>query len=511
MMKIVPVTAAIGSGLLYWIFIGKAVRPAVRSCLVALFLLNPSTVYLSGMVMADTFFVCLTLAVFCLLRRMHKDSTIRWEWALGILLAWSAFMRPEGILLVLSVLASFLSVKKYRSLPGVLLPTIALGTAWLGRNLILTQHLSGYSDLWKLGIGALSNRELLLTYWERQAITWFWELLGGISFGSQTLWWLILSAVTGGIMAVWGFFLWLQEKNEVPGFVLSIGIFAGMFLALHAVWLAVHPHYFFPLLPISLLFLAKAAEVGKHQGSRLSIIGIVGVTLASVAYGAQDYHQVFSSKRMPSGNLKPTSTLAWIKAHAPRDEAHKILSIRAPTVTLYTDCYSLAAVQANNVEKFRFELLKNGVSHILIEPIAILFVDTYGTFSPVRTWEQTPHWLAGWPKAFHQVFQDRLESTQIYEVIADPAFLAAYERYQEASHLLASGRTQAGMILIEEALRIDPQLTSALNSYAAVEIESGQSSALAESRLRAAIRLRPDFELAKINLARILQMQNRTK
>jgi hypothetical protein len=133
----------------------------------------------------------------------------------------------------------------------------------------------------------------------------------------------------------------------------------------------------------------------------------------------QDYHQAFPSGDLFSGSRRPALTLAWIAAHVPRGAKFKILAARAPTVTLYTDRYCLAFLPARNADMFRDQLLKNGISHVLLEPISILFVSADPMSGPVRVWEETPQWLSSRPRAYRPVFQNDAEATTIYEVIPD--------------------------------------------------------------------------------------------
>ncbi len=502
-MKIIPLASALVSGILFWGLLEDVVEPRIRIFLLLLFLFNPSTLFLSGVLIADTVFVALVLAVFWYLKQSLRAPSSINNWALGILCACATMVRPEGILLPLTIVASFLYTKRSRQALIGLVPTAVVGIAWLYRNQDLTGQWSGYGTLWQMSLESLSRTTLLVHHWSRVANVWFWEMLLGISFGETSRWWLSLTSWAGGVFAIWGFFTWLRESNASHALALAMGLFAGSFMGLHGVWLAVHPHYFFPMLPFSLLFLAKALNEGERRWSVMAKIGALGLALAGATYAVQDYYQAFSSHGITTENRLPAATLAWIKTQVPLDPNHKILAVRAPTITLYTDRYSLAYVPARDAEQFRFQLLTKGISHVLIERVPILFVNVQGTLDPVGYWNQTTDWMANWPAAFRPVFSDEEEGTAIYEVKFSTPYVTAYQRFLDASRLFATGRVKEGMRGIELALQSDPELTSALNGYAAIVLEFGGPLDLAEARLREAIRLRPDFALARLNLARI--------
>src|SRR5437667_20601 len=63
-MKALPIAATLVSGLLFWSLLEGWVGRRTRVLLVLLFLFNPTTLILSSLLIADTFFICLMLAVF---------------------------------------------------------------------------------------------------------------------------------------------------------------------------------------------------------------------------------------------------------------------------------------------------------------------------------------------------------------------------------------------------------------------------------------------------------------
>jgi tetratricopeptide (TPR) repeat protein len=505
LMKIVPLAATLACGFMFSRLLAGVVRPAVRDILVLLFLFNPSTVFISGVVIADSFFLLLTLWVFCLLQRLEENSSPQVAWMVGTLAGWAALTRPEGILLVLAVFASLLKARRFFAAAATIIPASLLGGFWIGRNLIFTGHASGYSGLWRNSLVTLSHTSLLLAHWSRVAVSWFWEILAGISFGETIPFWILIPAAAGGIFAIWGALSWEREENARKISTRALGIFALAFFALHSLWTAVHPHYFFPMLPFSLLFLAKALEEIRRPRARLWAGGLLAAAL-TVLYAAQDYRQI---KGASSQAPFPDVTFHWIRENVPLDGRHKILSERAPTVTLYTGRYSLAFIPAGDPEHFRFDLLQAGVSHVLVDGVPILFVSTEGRLDPIRTWRETTHWMDDLPWGFHPVFKNDAERTRIYEVHPSVAYVNAYQHYREGFQLFAEGKAEESLAQIEKAMELDPTLTSAMNAYAAVQLQQNGPLGKAEEYLRHAVRLRPDFAMAWGNLARVHLKQRR--
>jgi tetratricopeptide (TPR) repeat protein len=101
-----------------------------------------------------------------------------------------------------------------------------------------------------------------------------------------------------------------------------------------------------------------------------------------------------------------------------------------------------------------------------------------------------------------------MEASTIYRIAVRPSFIPAYHLYLDARRTLQGNNILETKKQLEESLHLYPEFPGALNDYASLLLESGETKR-SEKYLLAALELRPSFGLARLNLARVYEKQNK--
>ena len=371
-----------------------------RWIILALFAFNPSTVVAAGRVMADACFLATLLSFFVLLQSKAGESSRRVAVLLGLLAGYAAVVRPEGILLVPAACLMFWQANTRRMLVIFIFTALApCGLFWL-RNSWILGGATGYSSIWQDALPLLSGRYEAIFFNSAALLRAFsWDLLAGIDTNTWTGAWMILAAMAAlapVAAAAVGLGQMLSQPTRRSFAVLALGSFAVFYGLLHSAWLAIDPHYVWPLLPFLLLLACRGVQSwrARQRGARFTLYLLVVALMGSYAW---QYALALQSIRQPPVNiLFPTQTLAWVRASTP-PQAY-FLAPNAPLVTLYTGRPAMALINARDSDEFRYGLLNRGITHVVSTPWDFLYVQTTEGRDPARArghgllpgWAQNP-------------------------------------------------------------------------------------------------------------------------
>ncbi len=507
----VPILCTLGAAGLLFRLARSRLSPLTSLIVLALFVFNPTTLALSSRVIADSFFLLLVLAAFLSWERFLNGKKGRDFYLTAALTGVSAVTRPEGGLLILAIVFVLAFQKEWRRLLLFFLLAVApLGLVLLRNHLVLGA-LTGYASLWESLLPALSDPVHVLRHGARLLRTLFLDVTLGVSseeMSSAVQWGGIVLLIFGMIFLLLRGHQQLAQKNKrSAAWVLTAGLFIGSYILLHTAWLAMDPHYLWPLLPILLLFTAAGIQnlPGHtrwiHGGTSLFLLGTLGVYLWQGAFALrQTLHR-------PITHQTPQLTLGWIKKTL-QDTAF-ILTPRAQMVYLHTRRYATAFIPAQDAEEFRYQLLRSSITHVLTQPVSVLHVDTLNRHDPIWVWQHTPRWISQSPQGFEKIFSDPTEKTELYALRPAASFQKAYATYLQGRAAMNQGQTDLAMATFRFASTIDPMLVSALNAYGIACLYTGQHLSEGETQLKRAVRLQPDHPISWLTLARLYRRQGK--
>jgi tetratricopeptide (TPR) repeat protein len=301
------------------------------------------------------------------------------------------------------------------------------------------------------------------------------------------------------LLALRGFHRTLLNRPQTS-WALTVGVFFGSYMLLHATWLALDPHYLWPLMPFVLLFIATGIPgTVKSPWVRRGVF--VLLLTACFLYVREAAYAVRQSARRPQINRAPHQTLQWIR-HQLTGEAF-ILAPPAPMISLYTGRHATALVPASDAEEYRYRLLQSSITHVFVQPWPMLHVDAAARRTPHWVWGQTPRWISFSPRGFEKIFSQEAENTELFALRPGGKFREAYTFYLQGMSAVEQGKTDAAFEAFLTASRTDPTMVSALNAYGATSLMTGHHLENGKTQLSRAVRLQPGSAIAWLNLARI--------
>jgi hypothetical protein len=162
-LQAVPIGLLLLSVLLLWRLFKDRLSLPERALAVLLFAVNPVVVNLSTLLLAEGWYLVLSLWILIRLDVLLKRDAESPEWIwLGILLGWATLTRPEGISLAAAIALIAITPRYRRRVLGMLAPALIMWSAWLARNYSLTHHVSDYVFVFHWDIRPL---DLLLHLW----------------------------------------------------------------------------------------------------------------------------------------------------------------------------------------------------------------------------------------------------------------------------------------------------------------------------------------------------------
>jgi 4-amino-4-deoxy-L-arabinose transferase-like glycosyltransferase len=508
-LKLTSIIFTLASCLLTWILSESWFSKGERLWLTGLFAWNPTTVNYSGNVISEPAFLAMSLAVFCGVWRILKNKS-RWDslWV-GVLLGWAVLVRPQGIVLMPAVALGLGYAKRWRVLSVVLGISSVIWSGVLLRNYLTTQTATGYLGHWTTALPVISGN--------------YNVLFGNVQEVLRTL---IVDDVFAlrvspamiplqGILTLLGMFglgvgvfaLLRRTPRAVQALTTSVFLYVFFYLLVHAIWTAVTPRYFLPLLPFVLGALIAGVLFIETKMPAMRRLRPVLLAVVVLGYGYQDLFAIREVRFPPAQNKIPYATLSWIERETlPSDD---FLAFRAPVVHLYAHRSALSFLGVKNREEFRYRLLKMGITHVLYEPMRGLFVQMGRFKNPEQIWEQSRGWMGSWPDAFKPVYRNNQESTLVYLVRPDPKYRVAYEQTEGALRDFEVSAWNEGMKKLDQALRLYPNFPAALNIYGTAYLLSGGNLNQAREKFERALQLRPDYPIALLNLGRVYRQMGR--
>lgn len=509
-LKIVPFLGALLSCFLLRQVCQPWLSPAQGLLIGGLYAFNPTTLYLSGNVVSDVWFLSFVL-LSCLWSQRILNHARLWEkGAFGLLLGWIAWTRPEGILWIVSLTVALIYTKRWRVLGQTMLLALGLWTLPWIRNYYVTGNLTGYQHLWRSSLPYLSSGYGPLFQNTFQVFqTLFIQNLLALDFANPSRWMIafdVLCVAMGIVLVILG--IRSLERSHPPFLLVSTTLFCLFYGLLHSAWLAVHAHYFFPIVPWVLIYGVRGAQVLYSRFPSLRPAARGACALLLMIYFYQD-GSALSQSWGPRKESSPLASFQWIREHVPASPQTLILAANASALCLYTGHYTVALIPSPDMEGFRYRLIKDGVTHIFFAPFHVLAVQTTPDRDPEKMWQRSRWWVRSWPKAFKKIYENPTESTSLYEVVPHPTYRKAYELYLEAMKDLRIGSGGPGLAKLEQTLQVYPHLATALTAYGTALFLAGRDLPLAERTLKEALRIRPTSPLPLLNLARLYRHEGR--
>lgn len=487
-LKGVPVLMTLGSGFFLWCLLGAPPAARTRALLVTLFLFHPLAASYSGAVMSDSCFLFFVLAALVRLKQTLHGTSDHADWGLSLLCAWTALIRPDGCVLLISMVVALAYAKRWKTLLSVsLLGVLAWGGLFL-RNYCLAHT----------GIDYLSAWSQLLPYVMQPGQLWqnFCSLLRSLSRMVVGFGWGDLGILLAGLGA-WR--VWNTQAIDRHVFA-AIATLCALFVVLHTLW-APEDRHFLMVLPFCLWFTLEGLLA--FWPTRLypePVFWALGL-LMCLRTDARLLRDTWSPSR-PIETLLPGETYTWIGNHTPREA---VFVGKAATIALYTGRHGLQP--ANNFadqEEFRHRLLKNRIGFICDQPRRIAALQG-PTLNQTIGWEEMRRWPRKWPEAFRPIYENPGEQTVVYEVLPNPPYVQAYDAYLSARKDLAAGDYAAAFPKLDQAAHLYPRIADVYCARGTGFLLQGNHLGEAEAQFRQALAMRPAYPPALLNLARIYE------
>lgn len=497
-LKLVSVALTLGSGALTWLLFAPWLDAAGGAALAALFALNPVTAEYSGTVMTEPCYLFFTLLAFLLLKRLLERDTAAEAWFLGFLTAWISLVRNEGAVLFPAIAVGLLVQRRPRALArfctAALIAALAIRAGF--------SNLTGnYLFLWKAQFARTGAFELI-----GRAVTAFLRALSEVALplaplSSRPRAEFFRGVLTAALAGLIGFGIRRFWRQRVPSraMLVSLALYAALYGLVHCLWAAIELRYLVPLLPFVLFALLGGAAALPRSVQAAALAALMG------AYAWQNVgllRQTYSPGR-PADTKLPRETLDWIVVHTPADS---VVMEKGLKTMLYTGRRSRFALPAKDIEEFRFALLRSGVDFVLSQRLVapqIAQTSRSGLGTEEELWSTNRIWLSRWPQAFPRAYVNSEEQTTVYAVAPDQAYVNAYALYLLAQQDTESGRWTKALNKLDKALALCPNLASALNARGVVYLFTGRPLTRAKAEFLQALRARPGFAPALVNLARI--------
>ena len=464
---------------------------------------NPLIAKFSGIVMPSIPYTLAAVASFFLWGELLEKSDLGKALALGSLLGWAALIRPEGFLLVASVLGTMaLTPAGRRLLPKVMLPLPVFGLIFL------------FWCHWFKSTGTAYGGDLmaLAAYWEQNWVpglsfahnllqNTFLNSLITLRFSSSPIevgLMLLFLAMGAVAMGMGVRHLW-DTRRELRSVWIGVGLFCVSHFGVHLFWHVAVARYSIPLLPFLILALVHGANrvlsrsPSKGLWTTLLLAGLFISYVHKSVYAIYDAEGMLDPQKSP-----PWQSLDWIRANtAPGD---LLMSEIAPSIELYADRSAYPGVSMSNIDIFLDELAVRDVKYILDRNVHFLAQGVGTTDDPNKYWRLTRLKLTAFPNLFHLVYENPTEQTRIYQVVVGPEFSKAYDLVRTAYHQYQAGQLDDASRTAQSSLELFPRMGSAIHLLAVISWRKNDFSR-AEQFFLKAMELMPTSTKVRINLA----------
>jgi len=478
-----------------------------RLLLVALFGLNPTVVKYSCALMSEPLFTFVALLSFALFKKWLETGRPLHFAFMTLTLICAVFIRPEGLALLLAIpFALIIHRRRRAALVLFMVPSFAFAL-FLLRNYLRTQIPSGYlQQLTQIVLYLSGHYAPVLENMGRSLKVLFVDTLlqASLPWASALLglgWSGFVSLLSLGLILI-GFRSNCKYPEASTILMIGAGAYVLCYVMMHGFFLSVNSRYYFGILPFVLAWSIMGAKALAGRSGHPRFWMFLGASVLLFLYGnpwTSPADKIFLWRAHSYRN--PWQTLAWIKTSTPPDAF--VLAIKASTVHLYTNRFSVSEVQAVDVEGFRYALLKNGFTHILIAPSRLMTLGGKNFQNMLMLWNHTDQWIPAWPGAFDKVFENGSEGTTVYRVNPDERYRDAYELCQSADSDFGRGDWVVGIDKLKRALALYPRFPGALNRYGMALMAWHGDRSAAEKKFLQAVKIQPDFAFALLNLAKI--------
>jgi hypothetical protein len=235
----------------------------------------------------------------------------------------------------------------------------------------------------------------------------------------------------------------------------------------------------------------------QKTGLALLIFTVAGL------YVWQDVFLIRDALTRPAQAGLPVETMEWVRTQTNPDAF--FMTPNSPMLTLYTGRHAISLVGgAQDLDDFRYAMLQRKMTHVMIAPVSFLYVRTVQGRDPQTAWRRLSQEIPEAPDGFEFAYQNATEPYRIYRVKPSAEFQRAYTLYRQSMDRLRRGETVSVFPQLETSIRTYP-LAPALNAYAVDALLSGRNLTVARDRLHKALKIRPLFPMALVNLARVSQ------
>lgn len=406
----VGVASAWACVLLTWRIARRHLPPAWAVSAAALAAVNPVLVGLGGLVIPDTAFVALALALFLLLPECASSRTARIALAAGA--GFAALIRPQGALLVLSLAASLWYIRGPLLGLGFFISAFLPLGFWSLRNEYHAASLSGFLDNWRSQIVRFQDPSRQSDHAGRLIASLFGEGFLGLADIPFPVQFLAGSLVL--VLAALGTIRLLRQSKDRGGMgvqVFAMAAFSALLLCLHATWELTEARYLLPLMP--LLWILALGAVRPTFSGRPVLAGAALVLLLFPALGVDLLFVRAGAVAAPSYQPR---TMGWLRRRLPPKT--RLQGSAFHTVTLLTGRVCTPPPQnVRTSEEWLASARAEKVDFVLsaIEPFGAEF-----SF-PRLAWLNEPQ-LAQWARkeGLPEVFRSEEEGTTIYQLNPKP-------------------------------------------------------------------------------------------
>ena len=496
-LKLTSVLFSVLSCLLLAALFENVLNARQQAALLLLYGLNPTIAKYSCSVMPEScflFFVLLSFVVFKKWLENQKNRPLLWLFHLT--LSWAVLIRPEGLALAAAMVVGLLVHRFWRPAASISFVALAAMGSFTLRNYLFGASPSGYLLQWADMAAHESGHFWLWIENTGRTIYVMWvDGVLQVSFPQFPFGLRIMVSVAALAIALLvtlkGFRLQWRSSTSSHVLKASMGMFVLAYMGMHCIFLSVNSRYFFCLIPFFLSWMI----VGAGERKLALVLALLFFYLNPWSSRAD---KLWAEEHPYRVNRQ---TFEQIRDFTPSDAY--LLAIKASTVHLYTGRYAVSEIPSVDLEELRYRLLQEGVTYILDEPNRLMVLSGKSFLNMLSMWKTVRIWTQEWPEAYEKVYENADEHTVLYKVLPDAQYQKAYVLCLSADAEFSQRRWSQGLADLRQALALYPRFPGALNRYGLVLLLANRDRKGARQNFLQALKIRPDFAFALINMARL--------
>lgn len=445
--------------ILVYYLLGDMFKPNEILVFIALLCHNHFSVILSGDVLSDVPYLLFTFAAIILLKYYLCDENNMLKlFLMCIVLAILFYIRPQGILLYISLLSYFIISKRYRT---VLYMTFFVLLAIIPA--VLPGAVAGSSiDKYIAELGMTYGSSSFFHSMFGNALYYLkWGiyigLLGIVHFDWNAFMYpdfvIIPVSIFVLVLIIAGFL-----KKEDKEFMKPIKIYLLLYIMLHFMWVNVSLRYMFPVFPLLLYYMIKGSiRLNRKLYCIITIIMIISYSYSNSVIVGQSRGLIERKTR------KHIQTYKWIDGNVPENAV--LCSNFAERLFLKTSRKSII-LDFNSRDDFYHKILSNEVTYVVM--YTSRFIQKSQKYSIAKVRHLKMRYFLNDETRFKKVYVNPDEETVIWKINSRKDFKKAWIHYRQ------------GMILFNKQ-KIDmaiAEMYKALEVYKDMPIVSGNLAAL---------------------------------